>query len=149
MGARYGHILSSFLRLVPATGIFPLPFCDWFPLRVYDQSRYFLQRCLSAGITWTGCQVVYARPIGCQVVYARPIASLIKHAKWVSPLALLLATAWPPDAPELRLGGARPDIRRASAEVHPQNAAECGRHSYLLRPLTTPLTSQGARVHVV
>eukprot|EP00959_Pyramimonas_sp_CCMP1952_P082633 1726691-Pyramimonas_sp.AAC.1 len=28
-----GNILSSLLQLVPATGIFYIPFCDWCPLR--------------------------------------------------------------------------------------------------------------------
>eukprot|EP00976_Prorocentrum_cordatum_P054007 1089321-Prorocentrum_minimum.AAC.1 len=40
-GARYGsivHILSPFARLVPATGIFSLPLCDWCPIRVYSLS---------------------------------------------------------------------------------------------------------------
>eukprot|EP00976_Prorocentrum_cordatum_P101855 1192816-Prorocentrum_minimum.AAC.2 len=38
IGARYGYILSPLLRLVPATGIFSLPFYDWCPLRVYSLS---------------------------------------------------------------------------------------------------------------
>eukprot|EP00976_Prorocentrum_cordatum_P066533 1178351-Prorocentrum_minimum.AAC.1 len=32
IGACYGYIPSPLLRLVPATGIFPLPLCDWCPL---------------------------------------------------------------------------------------------------------------------
>eukprot|EP00976_Prorocentrum_cordatum_P100816 1192382-Prorocentrum_minimum.AAC.2 len=31
-----GNVLSPLLRLVPATSIFSLPFCDWCPLRVYE-----------------------------------------------------------------------------------------------------------------
>eukprot|EP00976_Prorocentrum_cordatum_P083467 1185262-Prorocentrum_minimum.AAC.1 len=33
ISACYGYILSPLLRLVTATGIFSLPFCDWYPLR--------------------------------------------------------------------------------------------------------------------
>eukprot|EP00976_Prorocentrum_cordatum_P088705 1187432-Prorocentrum_minimum.AAC.4 len=36
IGARYGYILSPLPRLVPATGIFSLPFRDWCLLRVYS-----------------------------------------------------------------------------------------------------------------
>eukprot|EP00959_Pyramimonas_sp_CCMP1952_P366779 7681849-Pyramimonas_sp.AAC.1 len=38
IGARYGYILSPLLQLVPATGIFSLPYCNWCPLRVYSLS---------------------------------------------------------------------------------------------------------------
>eukprot|EP00976_Prorocentrum_cordatum_P096955 1190793-Prorocentrum_minimum.AAC.1 len=34
IGARYGYILSPLPRLVPATGIFSLPFRDGCPLRM-------------------------------------------------------------------------------------------------------------------
>ena len=37
--ARYGYIPSSLLRLVRATGIFPLPFYDWFALRCAAKQR--------------------------------------------------------------------------------------------------------------
>eukprot|EP00976_Prorocentrum_cordatum_P082000 1184641-Prorocentrum_minimum.AAC.2 len=37
-GARYGYILSPLLRLVPAMGIFALPFYDRFPLWAYSLS---------------------------------------------------------------------------------------------------------------
>eukprot|EP00959_Pyramimonas_sp_CCMP1952_P301698 6312595-Pyramimonas_sp.AAC.1 len=33
IGARYGYIFSPLLQLVPATGMFSLPFCDRCPLR--------------------------------------------------------------------------------------------------------------------
>eukprot|EP00959_Pyramimonas_sp_CCMP1952_P399667 8373806-Pyramimonas_sp.AAC.1 len=38
IGTRYGYILSPLLRLVPATGIFSRPVCDWYPLRVFSLS---------------------------------------------------------------------------------------------------------------
>eukprot|EP00959_Pyramimonas_sp_CCMP1952_P308291 6451925-Pyramimonas_sp.AAC.1 len=38
IGARYGHTLSLFLRLVPTMGIFSLFFCDWCLLWAYSLS---------------------------------------------------------------------------------------------------------------
>eukprot|EP00959_Pyramimonas_sp_CCMP1952_P261719 5472886-Pyramimonas_sp.AAC.1 len=38
-GGVCGTSHSSLLRLVPATGIFSLPFCDWCPLRIYDPTK--------------------------------------------------------------------------------------------------------------
>eukprot|EP00959_Pyramimonas_sp_CCMP1952_P328753 6882976-Pyramimonas_sp.AAC.1 len=38
IGARYGYFSSPLLRVVPATGIFSLPFCDRCPIRVYSLS---------------------------------------------------------------------------------------------------------------
>eukprot|EP00976_Prorocentrum_cordatum_P070170 1179822-Prorocentrum_minimum.AAC.5 len=40
IGARYRYILSPLLRLVPATGVFSLPFCDWCPRRAFEFERF-------------------------------------------------------------------------------------------------------------
>eukprot|EP00959_Pyramimonas_sp_CCMP1952_P130837 2735812-Pyramimonas_sp.AAC.1 len=43
--ACYGYILSPLPRLVPAAGIFSLPFCDWCPLRVFSLSPSAIGAC--------------------------------------------------------------------------------------------------------
>eukprot|EP00976_Prorocentrum_cordatum_P090371 1188093-Prorocentrum_minimum.AAC.1 len=45
IGARNGYIISPLSRLVPATGIFSLPFRDWCPLWVYFLPPFAIGAC--------------------------------------------------------------------------------------------------------
>eukprot|EP00959_Pyramimonas_sp_CCMP1952_P062835 1314001-Pyramimonas_sp.AAC.1 len=63
IGVCYGYIHSPLLRLVSATGIFSLPFCDWCLLRVHSLSPSAIGARYGVGDPLVGVGRGHASPV--------------------------------------------------------------------------------------